>query len=86
MGAGDPAVPAGGILYKFPYRVLPDLCQEACFIHILNAGDEDPGGPAVVTGYLGLVRHSLYDLVCIFFAMVAVRTVFCEDEPVAHVG
>jgi hypothetical protein len=84
MRTGEMAVPARSVLHQFPDRIFPDFCQVASCIHILDSGNEDPGRPAIVAGHLGLVGDCLYNLVCNFFAMVAVCTVFCEDEPVAH--
>ena len=84
MRAGDMTVPAYRILFELPDRILPDLCQDPGHIHILNAGDEDPGRSAAVTGHLCLIRNRLDDLVCDLFAMIAVSTIFREDEPVTH--
>ena len=84
VGTGDLTVPTRSILHDLPDRIFPDFCQETCLIHILHAGNEDTGSPAVVAGYLGLVGDGLDDLVCNFFAMIAVRAVFREDETITH--
>lgn len=84
MRTGDMTVAARGVLFQFPDRVLPDFRQGTRHIHILDAGDENPGCTAVVAGHLCLVRNSPDDLVRDLLTMIAVRAELCEDEPVAH--
>jgi hypothetical protein len=81
---GHVTVPAGGILHKLPDRVFSDPGEDARIINILTPGHKDPGSPAVVAGYLRLVRHCLDDLVSNFFTMVAVSAVSGENKPGAH--
>jgi hypothetical protein len=78
------AVPASGILRKLPDRILPDCCKRSGLCYILYPGDKDTGCPAIVTRYLCFVENGLDYLVRFLFAMITVRAVFCEDEPVAH--
>ena len=84
MRAGNMTITARGILHQFPDMVLPDFCQSTRRVNILYAGDKDPCCPAVVAGYLSLVRDRLDNLIGILLAMIAVRTIFRKDEPVAH--
>jgi len=82
--AGDMAVPAFGGFDELPEIITADLRERSFFADILNTGYENPGCPAVVAGYLRLVRHGLDDLVGNLLTMVTVCTVPCENKPVAH--
>jgi hypothetical protein len=84
MGTGDMAVPAFGCFNKFPQIITADLNELSFFADVLDTRYKNPGSPAVVAGHLGLVRHGPDDLVGIFFAVITVRTVPREDEPVSH--
>lgn len=85
MGTGDMAVPAFGRLDKLPEIITADLCERSLFADILDPGYENPGGTAVLTRHLCLVRYGFYNLVGIFFTIITVRTVSGEDETFAHV-
>lgn len=84
MRAGDMAVPACGRLDKFPEIITANLRELSFLADILDPGNEDPGGPAVVTDHPGLVRHSGDDLVSIRFTMVTHRAIPGNDEMIAH--
>lgn len=83
--AGDMTVPAFCGFDKLPQIVAPDLHERAFLAYVFYPRDKDPGRPAVFTHYLSLVGNRLNDLVCHLFAVITVRAVFCDDEPVAHV-
>jgi hypothetical protein len=78
------AVPAFGRLNKFPEIIRADLRKLPFLAVILDPGNEDPGGTAVVTDHPCLVRHSGDDLVGIRFTMVTYRAIARNDEMVAH--
>ena len=82
--AGNMAIPAFSGLDKFPEIIAPDLCVRSSICHIVYPWDKDPCRPAVVTRYLSLIGNCLDDLVCRLFAVLTIRAVFCEDEPVTH--
>jgi len=82
--AGHLTVPARGIFYKFPEIITADFCERPGFGYVLDSRDENPGCPTVITRYFSLVRNSSNDLIGNLPAMVAVRAIFREDEPVAH--
>ena len=82
--AGNMTIPAFCGLDKFPEIVAPYLCVRPRICHIVYPGDKDPCRPAVVTRYLSLIGNRFDDLICHLFAVITVRAVFCEDEPVAH--
>ena len=84
VGAGDMAVPAFGRFDDLPLIITADLNELTFFGDILDTGYENPGSPAVVAGHLSLVRYCCNDLVGIFLAMVTVRAVPRDNEPVAH--
>lgn len=75
MGPGDMAVPAGGILDKFPLIITADPDIFSFLTDVLDTGDENPCRPAVIADNPGLVGYGSNDLVCCFFTMVAVRGV-----------
>ena len=81
---GDMAVPAFCGLDKFPEIITANLREGSLFHDILDPGYKNPGSTTVVTGNLCFVRHGFYDLVSIFFTMVAVGAVPREDETFAH--
>jgi len=82
--AGNMTIPAFCSLDKFPEIIAPDLCVRSRLCHIMYTWDKDPCRPAVVTRYLSLIGNCLDDLVCRLFAVITIRAVFCEDEPVTH--
>jgi hypothetical protein len=84
MGTSHMTVSAFRGFKKVPDIVTPNCCECSWLSDIFNTGDKDPGGTAVFTRYLGLVRYCFYNLVCHLLAMVAVSTEFCENKPVAH--
>lgn len=84
MGTIDMAVPAIGGLDKLPEIITADFCEGSFLADIFNSRHKNPGCTAVITCNLCLVRHGLDDLVSDLFAMIAVRTIFREDETVAH--
>lgn len=84
MRAGNMTMTALCGLDKYPEIIAPDLRVRSRLCHILYPWDKDPGRPAVVARYLCLIGDRLDVLVCHLFAVIAVRAVFCEDEPVAH--
>jgi hypothetical protein len=84
MRAGDMAVPAYGCFNEFPEVITTDFNILSFLTDILDTGYEYPCCPAVVAGYLRLKGYSSDDLVGIFFTVIAIRAVSCEDEPVAH--
>jgi hypothetical protein len=85
MWAGNMTIPALCSLDKFPDVKAPDLRIRSRLCHIMYPRDKDPGRPAVFTRYLSLIGNRIDDLVCHLFAVITVRAVFCDDEPVAHV-
>jgi hypothetical protein len=84
VGTGHMAVPASGCFNEFPEIITADFNILSFLTDILDTGDEDPCCPAVIAGYLCLKGHGRDNLVGIFFAVIAVRAVAREDEPVAH--
>jgi hypothetical protein len=82
--AGNMAVPAFGRINEFPEIITTDLYKLSFFTDVLNPWYKNPGSPAVVAGYPGLIWHGPDDLVGIFFTVIAVRTIPREDEPVGH--
>ena len=84
MGTSHVTVSAFRGFKKVPDIVTPNCCECSWLSDIFNTGDKDPGGTAVFTRYLGLIRYCFYNLVCHLLAMVAVSTEFCENKPVAH--
>jgi hypothetical protein len=84
VGTGDMAVPASGCFNEFPDIITADFHILSFFTDILNTGYENPGCPTVVADYLRLKGHGRYNLVGIFFTVIAVRSVSRDDEPVAH--
>jgi hypothetical protein len=84
VGTGDMAVPASGCFNEFPEIITTDFNIFSFLADILDTGYEYPCCPAVVANYLRLKGHGGDDLVGIFFTVIAVRAVSCEDELVAH--
>ena len=81
---GEMAVAARGILDKFPDRIFTNPGKGSGFCHVFDSRDKNPGCPAVVTRDLRLVGHGLDDLIGYLFAVIAVGSVFREDETVRH--
>jgi hypothetical protein len=84
VGTGHMAVPAFRGFKKIPEIVTPDLCKGPRQRDILNAGNKDPGCPAIITRNFRFVRNCFNNLVCDLTAMVTVSTEFCENEPFIH--
>jgi hypothetical protein len=84
MRAGHLTMTACGSLKKFPEIVASDLRERPRLCYIFDSRDENPGCPTVIARHFSLVRDGCYNLVGNLPAMIAISTVFCEDEPVAH--
>jgi hypothetical protein len=84
MRTMDMAVSATGLFKKVPHVVAPDTRKCPRFGDILNTGNKNASGTAVVTGNLSLVGYCLDYLICNLPAMVAVSAKFCENKLVAH--
>ena len=84
MGTSGPAIPAGCIGDDVPEVVATDPGKTPLLCNLLPPRDKDPGGTAVFTDHLGLVRDRLYDLVRLLIAVVAGRPVPGKDKPVRH--
>jgi hypothetical protein len=84
MRAGHMAIPAFRWFDKPPERIAPDPGKRPGLGHLLNTRDKDPGGAAIFTFNLSLVRHRFDNLVSNLFTMVAIGAVPGEDKTVAH--
>ncbi len=86
MKSVNTTVPAHSRHREGPDRPGPGFCKHPGFIHILNEGHENPCRTAGFAGDIGQIGLCPYMLVCHIPAVVAVGTVCCADEPVAHRG
>jgi len=84
VGTSHVTVSAFSGFKKVPDIVTPNRCECSWLSDIFNTGHKDPGGTAVFTRHLCLVRYCFYNLVCHLPAMVAVSAEFCENELVTH--
>ncbi len=84
VGTGNMAVPAFSCFNEFPEIITADFNILSFLTDVLDTGDINPCCPAIIAGYLRLERDGRDDLVCIFSAMIAVRTVPREDKTFAH--
>ena len=84
MRTVDMAVSATCLFKKVPYIIASDSRECPRFGDILNAGNKNASGTAVVTGNLSFVGYCLDYLICNLPAMVTVSAIFCENELFAH--
>ena len=84
VGTRDMAVPAFRRFNQFPEVITTDLRELSFLADIFYPGYENPGCAAVVAHNLCLVRDSGNFLVGIFFTVITVSAVSCNDEMFAH--
>jgi hypothetical protein len=84
MQSGNMTMPAFGRLDKCPEIITTDFRIRAHLFHIFNPWNKYTGCPAVIACNLCLGRYSPDSLVCHLFTVIAVGTIFCCDEPLAH--
>ncbi len=86
VGTGDITVPAGSFCRNLPQVVTTDAGVKPFCTHLHGARNKDAGGTTVITDYLCLGPHSFNDLVRLFIAVIAGRTVSGENEFFTHTG
>ena len=84
MGTSHVAVSACRCFNKSPEIVTPYFCECSRRRDILNTGNKDPGGAAVITFNFSLVRNCFNNLVRKLPAMVTVSVEFCENKMFVH--
>lgn len=87
VGSGDTTISAGSrFCGKLPQVIAANAGIEPLCTYIQGSGNKDPGSTTVIADHLRLRPDRFNNLVRVFTAVVAGRTVSGEDEPFTHTG
>lgn len=86
VGTGDVTISARSFCAKLPQIVTADAGVKPFCTHLHGARNKDTGSTTVIADHLCLGPHCFDDLVHLFAAVVAGRTVSGENEFFTHTG